>query len=203
MRATVFLATLALACGAKTPAPGPECDGGAPKSSGGITGYVTCTPINAIGAASYSFSQLAIDGGSATVGDEIVILDSAGVCNDLTTDTAPANETYIDVTLLETDSNGNQLQPTAGDFTVSNNANGKIATIIFGQNVGCAPYIVAGEAIGGQATSGTVHVTSIDLADGGGIVGTLNLNFGSDEIAGAFNAPYCGGSISTGTPACE
>jgi hypothetical protein len=186
------------ACGPSKGALIPPCDGGPePQSSGGITGAVTCTPINAVDSTSWNLATE----NSAYIGGNVLIIDSMGACPDVMMNSYPANTTYVNLTVYQTDATGAYMTPTAGDYTIHQGEpppSFKLGSATFASEDGLCTVINTE-----NATAGTITVSSINLASGGGIVGTFDLTFGSDHLSGSFNAPYCAGSISSANLTCR
>lgn len=114
------------------------------------------------------------------------------------------NTNLFDIILIEIDSQGNSVSPTAGLYTVTSAATGSgrhafasFATL----NAACVNTLSDSSSF---AKSGTVQVTQLDGFTGGRVAGTFQMTVGSqqDPVSGWFDAALCG-SIPNAALACS
>jgi hypothetical protein len=168
-------------------------DGGADAGAdGGIAGSINGVGLVVADSAAMDSSSSGLNTGGA--GDAFVLLGSfSGVCQALTEGYAPSGGTWLAFYLVADDGQGEAVPATPGTYNIASTLNVASALVAKAEFYQDNEY--CGSTLNVSATSGTITVSSIDTAGGGGVQGAFDLTFGSDTIAGNFNAAGCAGEV--------
>ena len=173
-------------------------DGGA---DGSITATVigTVTGIGLVTADAVSLDASQVNGGAPTAGGVIIISSKPSLCAEFASGAQPPGDTTLLLEVCTVDILGNTQSPTPGTYVIGANPPGNVAVAQFEADDSSCRSL---SGRGGQATGGNVMVTAMNLAAGGGIVGTFDLSFGTDHTTGMFDAPFCGSTLPA-NPICQ
>jgi hypothetical protein len=168
--------------------------GGAPMNR--VNGTVQGAALTASEASLLTGAQL---GGNATeaavlISDAIGPLGSNGVCASLNQGGVKGSGlTMLGLTLVQTDAAGNKVVPAPGDYAITVQDSPPASTAVKTAAAGLIRFDSSSGPlkVNFQATSGTVHVSSLSFATGSRAQGSFDLMFGADRLSGTFNAESC------------
>jgi hypothetical protein len=125
---------------------------------------------------------------------DVSLTDSTGSCSRMQSRLYRPGETILHLMPWQRDSHGAKTDATPGDYVINGaTSETRVALAQFNQFDNLCNNS-AHSRPEDTASTGTIHITTVETVPGGHVIGTYDLMFGTDHVTGTFDAPFCAGA---------